>query len=329
MERGGTPTSAPKRMTILQRNASTEEAKQAVVHACERHGQSSIIALAGVPGTGKSYIGELAARDYASEDDFVLRVQFHQSFTYEEFVEGLRLRDDQTVGPEPGIFLRFNEHAAANPRRRFVLLIEELTRANVSAVLGELLTAIEYRDQPFRTLYGHRQTTIAKNVAILATFNPIDRTAIELDTAILRRLRIIRFLPSTAQLAEMLHGNGLQEQVIRAIQAMFEQVRDTHPGRYANDMPFGHGIFSEVENEFPDLHDLWHEKIVHILRRPGGIQPHPFTPAIEEAYPWRNHQYRLEKAEDKAPDAGERVANDDADIEPAETEESAAEAEDD
>jgi 5-methylcytosine-specific restriction protein B len=95
-----------------------------------------------------------------------------------------------------------------------VLLIEELTRANLAAVLGELLTFIEYRDRPFLTIYSRRPCTVAPNLTILATYNPTDRSALELDAALIRRLRIVDCLPSSDQLGEMLASSSLSAEAI-------------------------------------------------------------------------------------------------------------------
>jgi 5-methylcytosine-specific restriction protein B len=214
----------------------------------------------------------------------VREIQFHQSFSYEEFVEGMRLDPEGGFRVKPGIFLEWNDLAAKDPGNKYVLLIEELTRANLPAVLGEVMTYIEYRDRPFITVYDRRPVTIAKNLTILATYNPTDRSALELDAALLRRLRIVSCPPDTEQLREML--GHLPDGVVNELVGLFEACRAQHPDDYEHLMPFGHGIFAGVNDETPDLYDLWHERIVHMLRRPLA-PPHAFLKTIEEHYPWR------------------------------------------
>jgi 5-methylcytosine-specific restriction protein B len=110
--------------------AYTEQQIKRVVEVCEHYGKSSIIALSGVPGTGKSFIAAIAAQRFTTEPLLVREVQFHPSYTYEEFVEGMRIASSGGVETLPGVFLEWNERALADPHNKYVLLVEELTRAN-------------------------------------------------------------------------------------------------------------------------------------------------------------------------------------------------------
>jgi len=278
-------------MTNKDYGEATEASIASVVEACKRYGSRSIIALAGVPGTGKSFVASIAGQRFTGEPLLVREIQFHQSFSYEELIEGLRIDESAGVNVVPGIFLDWNQRALDDPDRNYLLLIEEFTRANLAGVLGELMTYVEHRDRPFVSVYSRRPIYIAKNLTILATFNPTDRTAIELDSALIRRLRIVRFLPSSAQLAEML-GSKVSSKVIAKLQTIFDECKTKFGGDYQHLMPFGHGIFAEVQAESPDLYLLWQERIEYLLRRPL-VEPHPFTDAIEELYPWREQGFTL------------------------------------
>jgi 5-methylcytosine-specific restriction protein B len=266
----------------------TERKVREVIGSCERYGHNSVIALAGVPGTGKTYIAEIAARRIAGGKERVLEIQFHSSFTYEEFVEGLRIGPGGQVEVQRGIFLELNDVALADPEHTYVLLIEELTRANLSAVLGELLTYVEHRGRSFQTLYSRQPMRVAQNIRIIATFNPIDRSAMEMDAALLRRLRIIAFPPSREQLRSMLAGNGVPSEVINKLDQMFAACQKKEG--FDTGMPFGHGIFAGIKAEMPDLHDLWSERIQHFLYRPR-LSDHPFASVIRENYPWVEKSY--------------------------------------
>src|SRR4051812_20920291 len=90
---------------------ATEGKITEVVAACKRHGGTSIIALAGVPGTGKSFIAAIVAQRVAKDPLLVRTLQFHPSFSYEEFIEGMRLDNKGGVEVKPGIFLEWNQLA--------------------------------------------------------------------------------------------------------------------------------------------------------------------------------------------------------------------------
>lgn len=270
---------------------ATERQIAAVVEACQKYGKSSIIALSGVPATGKSFVASIAAQRFAGEPTRVREVQFHQSFTYEEFVEGLRIGPSGSVDPVAGVFLEWNELALADPKLRYVLLIEELTRANLASVLGELLTYVEHRQRNFHTMFSRRPMQVAANLTIVATYNPVDRSAIDIDDALLRRLRIIDMPPDTEQLSEMLKKNGLASTVTERLRAIFDECRLKHSQDYDALMPFGHGIFAEVQTE-SDLAPLWHQRIRRMLYRPT-LDPHPFAETISASYPWSDPKFAL------------------------------------
>jgi 5-methylcytosine-specific restriction endonuclease McrBC GTP-binding regulatory subunit McrB len=264
----------------------TERKIAEVVDTCQRSGSHSIIALAGVPGTGKSFIASIAAQRFTGEPLLVREIQFHRSFSYEEFIEGMRIDNSGAVSVLPGIFLEWNAMALDDPERRYLLLIEELTRADLSAVLGELMTYIEHRERFFLTIYSRRPIQVASNLTILATFNPTDRSALDIDNAMLRRLRIVDFPPSTGQLEEMLKTKGFEPKVVDQLKSLFTTCQEKFESDYSYLMPFGHGIFADINAETPDLYRLWVERIRHLIRRPL-VDPHPFADVIEQAYPWR------------------------------------------
>ena len=269
---------------------ATEAAIQRVVSALNRYGRSSIIALAGVPGTGKSFIASIAAQRFTGEPLLVRTIQFHRSYTYEEFIEGMRLNAGGAVDVVAGVFLEWNQQALDDPDSKYVFLIDELTRADMATVLGELMTYLEHREMSFLTMYGRRPVRIAPNLHVLATYNPSDRSALDLDNALIRRMRILSFPPDPTQLQEMLKERSLGEQCLIQLCNVFSECQQAFPDVYESLMPFGHGIFSQVEDEQPDLYDLWEERLRHLLQRPS-LDPHPFKQAIEQAYPWRDPKH--------------------------------------
>ncbi|MFO0829071.1 MAG: AAA family ATPase [Phycisphaerales bacterium] len=285
---------------------ATEAKISETIACCQRHGARSIVALAGVPGTGKSFVAGIAAQRLASDPLMVREIQFHPTFSYEEFIEGYRATASGGFAVEKGLFLEWNDLALDDPTNTYVLLIEELTRANLPAVLGELMTYVEHRERTFTTVYSRRPILIAPNLVILATLNPRDRSALELDDALLRRLRLISFPPDNSQLREMLAGRGLGSPVLDRLSQLFDECRREFAGDFEALMPFGHGIFAEITAEAPDLFDLWKQRISPLLHPPGR-QPHPFAELIERHYAWQTADARVPIAAAISPAAAAAV----------------------
>ena len=262
---------------------------QRVVKALGEHGSSAIVALSGVPGTSKSYVARRAARAFASEG-CLREIQFSPGYTYEEFMEGPRYGDGMVVNVQPGAFLELNAQALENPDRQYVLLIEEFTRADLPRVLGELLTYVEYRHEEdvFTTMYDRgKDTRIAPNIAILATYNPADRSAVSVDAALIRRMRILDFPPDVNLLSEILSdpSRNLSAPAIKTLTSLFEACREqVGAERFGDTMPFGHAVFASVHTE-RDLHGLWHEELRPMLVRPHAPK-HELHDRILEHYPW-------------------------------------------
>jgi MoxR-like ATPase len=272
----------------------TSKTVDEMVAACQSFGDRDIILLSGVAGTGKTFLGLVAAVRFAGHPLLVKQIQFHQSYAYEDFMEGLRPTAAGGFAPRAGILMEWNETALQDPDNRYVLLIEEFTRANITAVLGELMTYIEHRDRLFETPLTRRRVRIAKNLTILATMNPQDRSALEVDDALIRRLRIIDCPPSVAHLEEMLKSslpsggaNESGKKIITDLKNLFEQLQKQYPDTFAELMPFGHGVFAGIKSE-DDLRSLWRQRLRFLLRRNPQVPPHPWAHQIEQLYPWRN-----------------------------------------
>ncbi len=275
----------------MQSYGPATEAKVAeVVETAKLYGRRSIVALAGVPGTGKSFIANIAAQRLASDPLMVREIQFHPSYSYEEFIEGYRATPSGGFSTELGVLLEWNELARSDQDKTYILLIEEFTRANLPSVLGELLTYIEHRERMFFTMYTRRPAKIADNLIILSTFNPRDRSALELDDALIRRLRVISCPPDLGQLTEMLEVTSIPKKAIAGISGLFEACAKLKD--YETLMPFGHGMFAGIDTEKPHLYRLWTQRILPIIRRPL-LQPHPFYETISSNYPWQDPNFSI------------------------------------
>lgn len=135
-------------------------------------------------------------------------VSFHQAYGYEEFVEGIRpviggsRQAQMSYDIQDGAFLQLCRRAASDPEQRYAMLIDEINRANVSRVFGELLSLIEPDKRSGRThamqvslAYSGRPFTVPSNVDIYATMNTQDHSLAPLDMALRRRFRFIECPP--------------------------------------------------------------------------------------------------------------------------------------
>jgi 5-methylcytosine-specific restriction protein B len=285
LERGTSPSDPQAYMEwvgegaveLEPRPAANDSLVDTVVARCRKYGAKQIIALIGPAGTGKTMTAHAAAEILTQGDQTrVMTVQFHSGFSYEEFVGGLSPQDGTFV-PAPGVLTQINDQALKSPQECFVLVVDELSRADVSNVLGELLTYIEYRGRPFKVPSLNRDIAIAPNLVIIATLNPADRSVLNMDDALIRRLRQIEVPRSAEALSRIMGSAGAAPALIESVAGWF--------GSLPDDVPFGHGLFQGIRDE-SDLHDLWHESLKYFLRR-GGLTVYPGAELVEEGFIWR------------------------------------------
>jgi len=168
------------------------------IHAINRKGQTII---QGPPGTGKTFIAEkLAKHLIGGGDGFSDIIQFHPAYTYEDFIEGLRpitQNGQLTYSIVPGRFLEFCEKAEAC-EDTCVLIIDEINRANLSQVFGELMYLLDERQDTARfiKLASGKLFRIPTNVRIIGTMNTADRSIALVDNALRRRFAFIPVYPN-------------------------------------------------------------------------------------------------------------------------------------
>ena len=147
--------------------------------------------LYGPPGTGKTYLATKLGEALAGPDRTSL-VQFHPSYGYEDFIEGFRPRlgENGTIGFDlvPGPFKNAVEAAEKEPDRPYVLVIDEINRANLAKVFGELYFLLEYRNHEITLQYSPDEPfKLPKNVFVIGTMNTVDRSVALIDAAMRRR----------------------------------------------------------------------------------------------------------------------------------------------
>ena len=162
----------------------------------------------GPPGTGKTYVArEIAKQCCLNGGDFEI-VQFHPSYSYEDFVEGFR---PKLHGGQPGFELvpgpsrRIADRARNSPNSTFILVIDELNRGNVAKVFGELYFLLEYRDEEVRLQYGGGAGfSLPKNLWFICTMNTADRSIALMDGALRRRFYFAPFFPDASPIKGLL-----------------------------------------------------------------------------------------------------------------------------
>jgi len=162
-----------------------------------KHKQNLI--LQGAPGVGKTFAAKRLAYSIMGVKDTsrVMMIQFHQSYSYEDFIMGFRPTKD---GFEltPGPFYQFCKNAQDDDERDYFFIIDEINRGNLSKIFGELLMLIEKdkRDEKLRLLYANELFSVPKKLHIIGMMNTADRSLAMIDYALRRRFAFFEIEPA-------------------------------------------------------------------------------------------------------------------------------------
>ncbi|MEW8063547.1 MAG: AAA family ATPase [Candidatus Thiodiazotropha endolucinida] len=212
-------------------------------------------------------------------------VTFHQAYSYEDFVEGIRPIQDEETGDidyqvVPGVFKRICQRAKADPDQRYAIFIDEINRGNIAKIFGELITLVEedkraiYNDagdlksgMELTLPYSGTRFGVPENLDVYGTMNTADRSIALLDTALRRRFQFKELMPDAGVISGS-RGDGYIEDgdggVINLrvlLEAMNRRIRFL----LNRDMTLGHAYFINVR-DFGGLKEVLFNKIIPLLQ---------------------------------------------------------------
>lgn len=261
----------------------------------------------GPPGSGKTFIADKFARYFTGNpldgdhDDRIELVQFHQSYGYEDFVQGIRPETSGgqlTYHVKPGIFLEMCERAESRPDEKFVLIIDEINRGNLSRIFGELLMALEYRDKPVRLANrwvdsqgtSRSNLQIPENLYLIGTMNSTDRSLAMIDYALRRRFYFYPLRPVVGDTAPVLERWLAQSDIPPAEQhqllTYFIDINRKISDALTDDYQIGHSYFMREQiTTDTELRQVWEFALKPLLHEyfhsvRGG------SDRVEEFAPW-------------------------------------------
>lgn len=227
-------------------------------------------------GDESQYLFELISEKQPEIDKFVTSgegigyitwLTFHPSYSYEDFVEGFRpleTTSDLVLKLADGVFKRICREALAHPKQKYLVIIDEINRANLAKVLGELITLLERdkRGMQITLPQSKEPFTIPPNIYLLGTMNTADRSIKLLDVALRRRFSFIELMPDSELLAGTVI-NGLQ------LDVLLDTLNSKIAKSEGREKQIGHALFmsdGKPISEPEELADRFRQDVLPLLQ---------------------------------------------------------------
>jgi 5-methylcytosine-specific restriction enzyme B len=223
--------------------------------------------LYGPPGTGKTFVAQHIGRHISEHGGSSRLVQFHPSYTYEDFFEGYRPRHHDggalSFDLVPGALREIARDAHESPDVPHLLIIDEINRGNIAKIFGELYFLLEYRDQSIRLQYSRdEEFRLPKNLFFVGTMNTADRSIALVDSALRRRFYFMGLIPTREPvdrvLADWLAAHELPPEPAVLLAELNRTIDD-------EDFSIGPSYFMTKDAGAPDLERVWAHAVMPLL----------------------------------------------------------------